>query len=321
MKFIVFSFFISILTSLTASATSYRTDGLTPLHVAAAQGDLSTVKKLLNKGENLFALDAKMGVSVLHKAVYSGNADEVNFLLNHGAFINLQSPSNGNTPLHDAIYFKQGHDVGVIRVLLAHHPSLTVKNRAGLTVLDAAKILNDPSIIRLLENYINAEETPLGRQLMKAVKANQAEAVQRLLDKNPHTIDLEETDDQGFTPLLWASRQGYTAIVKLLLEKGANPNHEDQWMHANAGHKAAFWGHADVITLLIQHGLDINAQGGYNGYTALHDAVSQGHIDAIKVLLKNNANTTIRGHDGKTPVDIAKLSENQKLLSLLTPTT
>jgi ankyrin repeat protein len=43
--------------------------------------------------------------------------------------------------------------------------------------------------------------------------------VKLLLEKN---ADLESKDDEyGQTPLSWAARNGHEAVVKLLLEKGA----------------------------------------------------------------------------------------------------
>jgi len=238
-------------------ATSHDQDGLTALHLAAGRGDLAKVKKLIQNGDDIFSLDSRMGISILHKAIYSGNPEVVEFLLQQGALIDLQSPSNGNTPLHDAIYFKSGNDLRVIRAILAHQPNIAIKNRAGLAPLDSAKVLKDDDVIRVLQEYIQSKISLVGQELMKAVRANQIDLVAELIKNSK--VNIEEADEQGFTPLLWASREGFVPIVKLLLEKGADPNHEDQWMHANAGHKAAFWGHAEVMSLLVKHGLNINA--------------------------------------------------------------
>lgn len=301
--------------SMTGLAASRDPDGLTPLHVAAGYGDLAKVKTLLKQGADLFSLDSRMGVSVLHKAVYSGKAEVVEHLLKEGALVDLQSPSNGNTPLHDALYFKPGSDTRVIEALLKFRPSLAIRNRAGLAPKDSAKLLNDQSAVALIEEYERTAFSEKGRQLMLAVKANDSEKVKRFVEHPDQP--LEEADEQGFTPLIWAAREGFTAIVELLLGKGADPNRLDQWMKANAGHKAAFWGRAEAMLRLVKNGLDVNARGGYNGYTALHDAVVRGHLEVVKVLIQAGARKDVKGHDGKTARDIAKVSANADLLKAL----
>jgi len=307
--------FLLLLATNSFAADLRDTDGLTPLHRAAGAGNTKLVEVLIKKGADVFALDSKMGVSVLHKAVYSGNAETVKQLLKNGALISLQSPSNGNTPIHDALYFKIGKDLSVIKALLEAGANLSIKNRAGLTPIESAKLLKDEDAQKLFEVELRHRFSDAGQTLMAAVRKNNLEAVKALLQKQPNT-PLEERDEQGFTPLIWAAREGFVDIVKLLLDKGANPNTLDQWMGANAGHKAGFWGRAEVMKVLTTHGLDLNAQGGYNGYTALHDAVAQNHVDTVKVLIQAGARTDIRGHDGKTPLDIAKQGGKTELIRI-----
>jgi ankyrin repeat protein len=302
-----------VLSALSALGSSTTDDGLTPLHIAAGRGDTAKVKALLEGGADPNALDSKIGVSVLHKAVYSGNAETVEILLEHGSLINLQSPSNGDTPLHDSIYFKREGEA-VIKVLLKHFPSLSIQNRAGLTPLGSARLLKDTAVIKLLEDEEKHRTSEAGKKLMASVKSNDLKKVKLLLKGKPN---LEEPDSQGFTPLLWASREGYDDIVRELLNAGADPNHLDQWMGATSGHKAAFWGRAAAMRLLVTHGLDVNARGGYNGYTALHDAVSRGHVEVVKVLLEAKARKEIQGHDGLTALDIAKKLNHKELIALL----
>lgn len=306
---------------LNAAATTVRSgsardaDGLTPLHLAAGRGDTRAVAQLLNEGADLFSLDSKMGVSVLHKAVYSGKADTVKLLLEHGALVNLQSPSNGDTPLHDAIYFKRGDDLSVVQVLLEHGASQAIRNRAGLLPIESTRVLGDRAAEQLLTEFEKRRQSPGSRKLMTAVKANDASAVRSLLQTE--NINLCETDEQGFPPLLWAAREGYDEIVKMLLDAKANPNQNDQWMGATAGHKAAFWGRPETMKLLIAHGLSLDDRGGYNGYTALMDAVTRNHFEVAKELVDAGANVNIKGHDNLTAIDIARMNGNQRMLDLL----
>ena len=302
---------------LAAELIKRDADGLTELHRAAGRGDTEAVKKLLDSGADLFSLDSKMGVSVLHKAVYSGRPDVVELLLDRGALINLQSPSNGNTALHDALYFKRGADLSVVRVLLKHNANLSVRNRAGLTPLESAGLLNDVGAQTLINESAAQRQSDSGRALMAVVKANDNARVQDCL-KN-QKVDLHETDEQGFPPLAWAAREGFTDIVKTLLNAGADPNQKDQWMGATAGHKAAFWGRPEAMKLLVAKGLDLDARGAYNGYTALMDAVTRDHFDVALLLVNSGANLQVRGHDGLNAIDIAKKNQNLPMLMLLQP--
>jgi ankyrin repeat protein len=49
-----------------------------------------------------------------------------------------------------------------------------------------------------------------------------------------------------------------------------------------------------------------DAQGPYNGYTPLMDAVWHGHFDAARVLVETGADLSLRGHDGRTALDLAR---------------
>jgi ankyrin repeat protein len=255
-------------------------------------------------------------VSILHKAVYSGNVDTVEALLDKGALINLQSPSNGDTPLHDALYFKRGDDLSIVKALLKHGANAHIRNRAGLIAVESARLLKDTEAEKLLQDYETQRQSESSRTLMTAVAANDVTAVNKILSEEK--VDLSQTNADGFSPLAWAAREGYTQVVAILLEHGANPNQNDQWMGATAGHKAAFWGRPEVMNLLVQHGLDLNAKGGYNGYTALMDAVTRNHFEVAQILVKAGADLNITGHDGMTALDIAKRNHNQNMIQLLT---
>lgn len=306
-----------ILLNLDVAIARFRnSEGLTPLHRAAGRGNLAEVKKLIKNGADIYALDSRMGYSVLHKAVYSGNPEVVRYLIERGALIDLQNPGNGDTPLHDALYFKKkAHGREIIDVLLRAGASLSVKTRAGFTPLEAAKILKDQEAVDQIEAEMSKRFTSKGKALMEAVKLNDLKTVEKMLSEPAYPVD--EVDADGFTPLLKAAREGLTEMTKLLLAKGANPNHLDVWMGANAGHKAGYWGRTEVMKLLVKSKMEINARGLSNGYTPLHDSVSGGHIETTRVLLEAGARIDIQGHDGLTALDIAKANGNEAMIQLL----
>lgn len=83
-------------------------------------------------------------------------------------------------------------------------------------------------------------------QLIEAVKAGDHSMIEQLIESG---IDLNQQDEQGWTPLNWAAGKGDSASVKLLLDKHADPfkvGHDQRTPYEIA--LAA--GHIDVVNLL-----------------------------------------------------------------------
>ena len=76
--------------------------------MAAYLGNADIVKRLLQAGADLTAVDPGMKATALHAAAYAGRSEAAKLLIEWGVAINKQGPVNGYTALHDAIW--QGHD-------------------------------------------------------------------------------------------------------------------------------------------------------------------------------------------------------------------
>jgi ankyrin repeat protein len=96
-----------------------------------------------------------------------------------------------------------------------------------------------------------------------------------------------EVEQGGYTPLLFAARQGDIESTRLLLGAGADVNDV-----APSGTSvlvvAAHSGHTALADFLLDKGADANAAGA--GYAALHIAVRRGDIALVKSLLAHGAN-------------------------------
>jgi ankyrin repeat protein len=112
--------------------------------------------------------------------------------------------------------------------------------------------------------------------------------------------------------LLEAAKNGDLIKVQTLLEKGANPNAED-----DAGltplHYAADLGYVEIVKLLLERGADPKAKDN-KGSTPLHWAAFFGHVDVVRVLLERGADPRIADNEGHIPLDYAKDSAIRSLL-------
>ncbi|KAI5815984.1 hypothetical protein BZA77DRAFT_264639 [Pyronema omphalodes] len=130
-----------------------------------------------------------------------------------------------------------------------------------------------------------------------------ADFVQYILEN--WTIDINYGFKYGVsrnqTPLLRAVQLGNNALVKLLLEKGADTEAYD-----SDGYRplllAAEGGNEALVRLLLDADADIEAQKGgrSQGTTALIGAASMGHYTIVEVLLDQGANVDSEAYDGST---------------------
>ncbi len=294
----------------------------TPLMIAAGRGSVQLVDMLLAAGADVHVVDSTLGASALHKAAQSGVVDVARLLLARGAFLDLQSATVGHTPLIDAVWSKKP---AMVKFLLEQGASINIRTHYQGSVWDfigkgpcwtagGTTPENEAwgrTIREMLEARQAADEEAVQKQsLMQAILQNDLVEVKRLIaagaDVNEKSPVVASGND-GQTPLLVACFNGFTEIVRELLNAGANPRIVDYLLKATPGHKAAFSGHPGPLKLLLEHGqLEVNAQGAYNGYTALHDTIWHGQLEAAKVLLADpNVRLDLRGFDGNTPLDMA----------------
>eukprot|EP00035_Acanthoeca_spectabilis_P018251 m.385416 g.385416 ORF g.385416 m.385416 type:complete len:382 (-) comp16738_c0_seq2:3179-4324(-) len=91
------------------------------------------------------------------------------------------------------------------------------------------------------------------------------------------------------SPLRNAVFRGYTDVVKVLLDAGANPDLADSEGVGTSIWVAALFGHRDVAELLIQAGAQVNLPSAKAGTTPLHAAAEHGFTDVVEMLLAAEA--------------------------------
>jgi ankyrin repeat protein len=81
-------------------------------------------------------------------------------------------------------------------------------------------------------------------------------------------------------------------------------------------HVAAIRRDVEMVAALLDAGAAIDARGERD-YTALLEAISQNHLEVVRLLLARGAGTALANDDGQTPLDLAELTKQNEIQSLL----
>ncbi|WP_174783965.1 ankyrin repeat domain-containing protein, partial [Endozoicomonas acroporae] len=287
-------------------------EGQTPLHITAANGDKTCLKKLIEQGAKVNATNNN-GETALHMAAQNGHIESVKALLDITPIMVIDKNKDGDTAFHLAAL--EGHTDTVKALLISAcpqpnvlHRMVTDKNKKGLTALDLAKNYGHNACKELIEE----NGTPYNTDLYLAALNDHPETVKvKVLsdsDRSLHLDDLrsairngntklvrqlliidpslaKEKDSDGNTALHLAARQGLTEAIKSLLTIAPSLAEEQDKNGRTALHTAALSGHTEAIQTLLTIAPSLAKEKNNNGDTALHDAALKGHTEAIQTLL------------------------------------
>ncbi|OKO97966.1 Ankyrin repeat domain-containing protein 50 [Penicillium subrubescens] len=141
-------------------------------------------------------------------------------------------------------------------------------------------------------------------------------AVVKLLLENGADIEARDSD-YGQTPLLWATESGHEAVVKLLLEKGADFKAKDSKYGRTPLLWAAERGDEAVVKLLLEKGADFKTTDSKYGRMPLLWAAVMGHKAVAKLLLEKGADIESTSRNGRTSLSWAAERGHEAVTKLL----
>jgi len=159
-------------------------------------------------------------------------------------------------------------------------------------------------------------EPPRGNRttmLYKAIDKGSVNAVAFLLDLGAGLSQLSpkiDGEDPVYLPLSFAAMRGHEAIVKLLIEKGADIHARDHFGN-NSLLSAALGERDKVIELLLNApynaGIEVQrtGEGDHRGFTPLMMAVYFDHTASIELLTKRGSRCDTINDAGDFPLHIA----------------
>jgi ankyrin repeat protein len=316
-----------------ADVNSPEPDGTTAIMWAARQNDLQMADRLIRAGADVKAAN-RYGVTPLSLACVNGNAVMIEKLLTAGADANAAGTED-ETPL---MTVARTGSVDAAKVLLAHGAKVdTREGWHGETALMWAAAESHPAMVSALiaagadvneistvvkwDRQTTAEPRekwlPLGgfSPLMFAVREGCLECAKILADKG---ANLNLADPDGITPMVDAIINGHYDVAGFLVDKGADPSLADK-----TG-RAALYAAVDMHTMPASNRPSPNESGN-----------EMSSLDLIKSLLAHRAAVNLqlktqqpyrtkvdRGNDtmlttGTTPILRAAKAGDTTVMALL----
>jgi len=211
---------------------------------AVKQGNVAAVRGLVARHANVNAAEPD-GMTALHWAARGGHAEMAQLLVRGGADVNAAN-RYGVTPLSLAV---QTGESRLVNLLLEAGADANLSSSEGQTPIMTAARTGNPEVIRSLAGYgadVNAREGWQGQTaIMWAATKNHAAAIATLVelgaDQNARSKILQfpefkfETSGNpitalprgGWTPLMYAAREGAIDAARALADAGADLNATD----------------------------------------------------------------------------------------------
>ncbi|XP_070176333.1 uncharacterized protein [Littorina saxatilis] len=249
------------------------------MYIPASEGDLEKVFYMLVDGMDPNQIcEEEDNQTVLHGAIYSGNLALVYLLVQAGACLHTPDKTL-KTPLMCAAEY--GY-LGILKML----------SKAGARLDDRG------------EDHMTC--------LHYAAKAGHLDIIQYILERR--TIDVNSTDEGGWTPIMWATESQLVDVVNFLVSRGGDPSKKDNEENT-ALHWAAFAGSLEITELFLDLGCELDTPNEH-GDRPLHIAARQDHYEVVVILLARGANVDLRNNKDETPVQSCHDHNGQVCMAL-----
>ncbi|RYC54519.1 hypothetical protein CHU98_g11694 [Xylaria longipes] len=249
---------VKLLVNAGADLSTVNNKGYTALMIAFEAGNVEVCRYLFSKTGSLLGTSGT-SPGLLHRAVFSANLDLIKLVMEAGADVNEIDPWTGETPLYTylttespsilvvrylvdtckanvnleggelkypIIQAYRKSDLEIIRFLIEAGANVNAKDHAGRSPIHFVYYSGHNDIDVLLDHGANlGARDKLGRTAVHYTAAlGDEKEVEELLKSSK--IDVDQRDDDGWTPLMWACLQRKTwnldYVAEVLMARGAD---------------------------------------------------------------------------------------------------
>ncbi|TEY48072.1 hypothetical protein BOTCAL_0298g00130 [Botryotinia calthae] len=294
-----------LLIGFKADINSKTEDGKTPLFLALEKGFFETAKELLKHGPELnISIEGDTELSLALKSSSKEAGDIFNTLVDAGANPFLHSTADISHPfLHSCV---RSSNLEVLKRLLLLNFSLE-DDETKDTALNSIASATETSVIDLLVKrgasiFTRNENgyTPL----VIAVKEGNIEVTKYLISLG---ANINDATDKTNTPIHISCLYGDLEMVELLLEKGADVNEASNDILGTPFQAALLREPKDpaIITYLLKHKeFEPNQKSSWWGCN-LNLACLSADIEVVNELLELKATVEVEDHVGRSPIHFA----------------
>uniref|UniRef100_A0A0A9W4Q1 Ankyrin-3 n=3 Tax=Lygus hesperus TaxID=30085 RepID=A0A0A9W4Q1_LYGHE len=269
--------------------------GLTPLHIAAANGCVELAEFLLKHNANINLVShnsASDGFTPLHIASKNVHVDIIKLFLSRGANVNALSALD-QTPAHVIMSFPDNFchrhlqkGLAAISVLLENGADVDCVDKKGDTILNLAVKLRCLVAVQAILGYKPNPNSPGNRIALRTA-----------------VVTGTKFSDDVFCDFSYNLRIGAVKenrrIIEVLQEYGLVFNEIDV-QDNEVLHHAIRKGYINVVQYLLDHGADFKASSDLG--TPLHSAVIMLQEEIVRLLVRLGADVNARDICGKVPI-------------------
>ncbi|XP_030183670.1 espin-like protein isoform X2 [Lynx canadensis] len=272
------------------------------VHHAARAGRLACVKFLVRQAELPGSQRAHNGATPVHDAAATGSLAELRWLVRDGGCGLQDQDDSGVSPLHLAARF--AHPV-LVQWLLREGHAATLETLEGALPLHHAAVSGDLTCLKLLAaahgSGVNQRTRSGASPLYLACQEGHLHLAQFLVKDCGADVHLRALD--GMSVLHAAAARGHYSLVVWLVtftDIGLAARDNEG---ATALHFAARGGHTPILDRLLLMGAPVMTDSW--GGTPLHDAAENGQLECCRTLVSHHVDPSLRDKDGCTAADLA----------------